>query len=1108
MPRYALSSNQQLVWTEQQLYPDLTTYCVAHLIVVETALDPARFERAFVALVASTDALRVVFGDDDGVPYQQFETDVRLEVQHLDFSDTADPVSSAREWGDRERRRPFPAGQPMFSIALIRLGPARSAWFYRQHHLLSDGATAQLLIRRLAALYDAAETGTPGAHAFGRLESFIAEQTAFEQTTEAGKARTHWDEVLSEPAERWPICRPVGSSEAGAIHTGARTPSRSSRIRLLSAEEIAAIDRTARELNPGVASLDAARVNTLTAIVAAAAWRVIGGAVLPIGVLFANRAAGRHDDVAGFLSTTGVLRVPIDGDSTIADLTERARHQFVEARRFSRVSAKNVGPGAFDLVVNYFRWRPELHMGGADAQHHILASGQEGSPAMAQFRADPSGRRIWMDLTFDGDVFDAASADAFAVLLDRMLQAGVDTSRVRIADLVLLGADERRQVEAAARGPKREQPPTVLDAIAHQVSRCPESTAVESGADSITYAELWGEARAVAAGLRATGCGDGEVAAVWMARSIDQIVALLGVWMAGAAYLPLDPGWPPARARELATRARVRVCISDATRPAIAPVQVGIAPLRDTWIGGDSETSRVPPDALAYVIYTSGSTGNPKGVEIAHGALANYVACVAERFELDGRDRVLQFSSLAFDTAAEEIFPVLTRGGTLVLREAVDSPLAFLDGCARQRITLLDLPTAYWHAIVEAAHATVAPIPRTLRLVVTGGEAMRRDRLAQWRAWTRGSLPLLNGYGPTEATIAATFADMTDAGDDRAAVIGRPVWNTETWVLDAAGQPLPPGLPGELCIAGAGLSRGYRGDPARTAERFVAFEGAAGGRVYRTGDRARWRADGELEFLGRADDQVKVRGVRVEPGEIERVLQAHPAVADAAVVAVGSGDAVRLVAHVVPSEAGAAPFEPAAPTPSVAQRRDAVTRGLVSHLRVSEAELLAWLAGALPPAMVPSAVTFTGALPRTPGGKVDRHRLRDDGAQVSATGRPPLGATEQWLARTWSELLGRDVADAEVSVFALGGHSLSVVRLAVRIESRFGLRLPIRVVFERPTIAALACEIDAAFARDAAVDSFGLLGELEQMSDADVLASLEDETDAPVGEGHGTADLR
>jgi amino acid adenylation domain-containing protein len=544
----------------------------------------------------------------------------------------------------------------------------------------------------------------------------------------------------------------------------------------------------------------------------------------------------------------------------------------------------------------------------------------------------------------------------------------------------------------------------------------------------LTYGELDARAAELAALLQARGVGPGDVVGVLLGRTPDSVAALLAVWRAGAAYLPLDPALPGERlAFMLGDSAAALVLTSADLAADVAgglPPGVPVAYASDAVAGSTPLPVPVTGDAAAYVIYTSGSTGTPKGVVVEHRNLAARVAWMAGEYGLGPDDTVVQFASLAFDTHAEEIYPALASGARLALLPdgAVTLP-DHLDG-----VTVLDLPTAYWHHLVDQIESIAWP--PGLRLVILGGEQVHEAAVTRWRERFGDRVRLVNTYGPTEATIIATLAELD--GSPGRPPIGRPIGDTHVYVIDPDGRLAPPGAAGELCIGGAGVARGYLGRPEPTTERFTDLHGE---RVYRTGDRVRWRPDGQLEFLGRLDDQVKVRGFRIEPAEIEARLLAHPEVGEAAVVAIGD----TLVGYVT----GSAGFT----------------------------ELAEFTGAALPPHMVPTSWVRLDRLPLTPGGKVDRAALPAPQAHREAYVAPCTDA-EELVAEVFGDVLGVEKAGVHDDFFALGGHSLLAVRIVSRLRGTTGLELPIRTLFTHPTVGGLARAVEDL-----------LIAELDEMSD-------------------------
>ena len=608
---------------------------------------------------------------------------------------------------------------------------------------------------------------------------------------------------------------------------------------------------------------------------------------------------------------------------------------------------------------------------------------------------------------------------------------------------------------SAAAEPSRAPLPEAGGACLHhlfeaQARRAPYLTAVSLAGETVTYGELDLRAGWLARRLRAAGVGPEVRVAVLMERGPDLAAALLAVLKAGGAYVPLDPAYPDERMRWILEDSGAAVVLTHAraahrlphTSALVLDLDApGFASAPEAARLADVPEDAAHPDALAYVIYTSGSTGRPKGVGVTHRSVVSHNRSSVALFGLTERDRVAQITSLGFDISVEEIFPTWAAGATVAFRpDGVPAyGSGFLAWLEREGVTVLNIPTAFWHAWVADLAASGERVPAAIRLVVVGGEKARPQALADWRKVAPG-VRWLNSYGPTEATVTTTVHEpAADETDGRDIPIGAPVAGARAYVLGADLLPVGLGEEGELFIAGAGVARGYLNRPSLTAERFVPdpFTGTPGARLYRTGDRVRWREDGELEFLGRLDEQVKVGGFRVEPAEVEQVLGEHPAVLEAAVVARDDGTGnQRLVGYAVP-RAGAG---------------------------LDEGALRRWLRERLPGYMVPSAVVLLDHMPLSAHGKVDRRALPAPAAlePLAPEYAPAPGSTAEELAEIWREVLGTARIGAGDDFWDLGGHSLLGMQVLSRVRQHFGVELPVRALFDAPTLAALAERIDAA----------------------------------------------
>jgi nonribosomal peptide synthetase MxcG len=586
----------------------------------------------------------------------------------------------------------------------------------------------------------------------------------------------------------------------------------------------------------------------------------------------------------------------------------------------------------------------------------------------------------------------------------------------------------------------------VVEQISERARQRPDAVALEYGSRRVSYGELLTGSRRLAARLAALGAGPDEPVAVLLPRGVEAVTAILGTLLSGAGYLPLDPEGPESRNAEILKDARPPLLLTN-SRYAERLDRSGTPRVvlldEESEAGPEEPPLRAPDDPaseehLAYVIYTSGSTGRPKGVMVERGALAHFVAGARRRYGLEPDDRVLQFAPLHFDASVEETFLTLCAGATLVLRtdEMLQSVARLLAACEECGVTVLDLPTAFWHEVVYSVSTGAAALPACMRTVVIGGEAALPERVARWRRAVGDSARLLNTYGPTEATVVATAATMnSEAAAGEEVPIGRPLPGVRAAVLDTGGRPVPRGEVGELYLAGGGLARGYLGRPDLDAGRFVTLDRVPGRpRAYRTGDLVRQREDGQLVFVGRADDEFKISGHRVDPAEVESALLRHPSVREAAVAGeVLEDGARRLAAHVVAATS---------PAPSPADLR--------RHLRFR-----------LPAAVVPAAFKFVDRLPRTTSGKIDRSTLRAAaGERLAGEVTAPAAGLERAVLIVWEEVLGTSGLSARDDFFELGGQSLQAIQASNRLGIELGCEVPVALLFRHPTAAELARALD------------------------------------------------
>ncbi len=1040
--RSNLTRNQLLIWVGQKLHPELPIYNTPRAIWYATAIDPAHFQRAFTQLVAACDAFRIVFDEVEGVPQQRVLSEMPAPVEYLDFSGRRDPDAAYRAWAVERCQVPFDLGRCLFDCVLIKLQERRFVWYFKQHHLVTDGTSFEATHRWLDVFYLQSLEGKPPVKlALPSFMDYVAAERAYRESPQFPQDQAYWDSKLADELEPFMFYgRPTGGT-TGVVRVS----------RTLGAERTARMKALAAQPPFAAKTGHAGLCNIFATLLVAYLHRLSGYRLIGIAMPYHNRRAAEFKETIGLLMEMLPLRLAIGETESFASLVEKVSAEVKAAIAHGRYAPGNsLHRHSYDVVFNYqpiclpdFLGTPvttELYHPGHGfisfaVQLHDL--GRTGS--------------LTVDFDFHERAFDAAQRERAISHFFSLLEALLDDPSQSLHHAPLLAPEEARALAAFHQTAITAFPDdaTIHQLFEKQARATPEQTAVVQENQSLTYGELNAHANALAHRLRGLGVGPETLVGVFAERSPEMIVAVLGVLKAGGAYVPLDPAYPRERLAFMLADANIPVLLAqERYRDQLPPTSARIVWL-DTADTGDPPATRENPPAkatpenLAYVIYTSGSTGTPKGVAVPHHALVNFTTAAAASYEIHSNDRVLQFASLSFDAAAEEIFPCLTRGGTLVLRNDVmlaSLPL-FLERCAAWGVTVLDLPTAFWHELTARLAEDQLRLPASLRLVIIGGEAALPERVAQWRQHVRPTVRLLNTYGPTEATVVTTVADLTApagvATGPADAPIGRPIANTQVCVLDAHRQQVPLGVIGELHIGGAGLARGYLNRPELTAENFIAhpFTRNPAARLYKTGDLARWRPDGQLEYCGRMDRQVKVRGFRVELGEVEAALSRHAAVREVAAAAREDtpGDK-RVVAYLVLHRS---------PAPPLNELRDFLKQCLPDHA-------------------IPSAFVFLDALPRTPAGKLDARALPAPGlaGQAEETFVSPRGALECQLAAIWEKVLGRTGLGARDNFFELGGHSLLAVRVFAELDRAFGRRLSLATLFQAPTIAQLAALLE------------------------------------------------
>ncbi|HEX3759107.1 MAG TPA: amino acid adenylation domain-containing protein [Kofleriaceae bacterium] len=1033
------SDAQQRLWFLEQLEPGSAVHNLAFAIRLTGTVDVGLLGQALGQIAERHEACRTVFPTVDGRPVPSL---LPATAHHLAVDDL-ELRGAVSQLGPQTRalaHAPFDiAREPLVRVKLWRLGDREHAMAVVAHHLVSDGWSMGVFLFELFTLYAALRDGRSarlpalpiqyGDYAHWqqrRGKPALTAQRAYWRTQLGGELP-----VLDLPTDR---VRPLVESTRGDV------------------QQVAIPRPLVDQLRARATETGTTLFMALVAGYAALLHRYSGDTDLLIGTPVANRSAPELEGLIGVFINTVVLRLDLTGEPSLGELVQRVRdvatgafaHQDLPFEQLVGELRPNREFGHAPLFQTMFVLRnspiPAVPIPGVTTRRYPIDSGA--SRFDLSLIVETEGDELFAWFEYKTDLFSPETMAQLARDYPRLLEVLVADPAQQVRDVALVPPEDLRQLAAWGTGPALAIPAVMVPAqIAGHAVTHRDAVAVVCGGESLTYGGLVSAARALAAELRAAGVGRGTAVPILIDRSVQTVVAIVGVLAAGGGYVPLDPASPANRIaavlRELA--APVIVVPGDIAPPADAPRV--LRPIVAADPGAGEPLPAPQPDDLAYVIYTSGSTGVPKGVAVTHRNLAASNAARSGYYGAGIRPRFLVLSSFAFDSSIAGLFWTLTQGGTVILpTESAHLDVPQLAALVHRHgaTHVLTLPSVY-ALLVDQPHAL-----GSLTCAIVAGEACPAELIHRHHAQLRG-VPLFNEYGPTEATVWATVHELgPDDGGGRVP-IGRPIAGARLYVLDAQLQPVPIGVIGELWIGGPGVARGYveRGDLAggdpvgRTAFHSDPWAGP-GARMYGTGDRVRFRRDGVLEFWGRRDHQVKIRGHRVELEDIEAALCSHPAVSDAAVAVHGASPSQVLAAHVVTDAA-----EPA--------------------------ELRAWLVGRVPSYMVPSLFAIVPALPRTSTGKLDRGALRPPAIAPAAVGHvAPSTALQRTVIEIWRQALGVERVGIDDNFFELGGQSFLVMQVHAELSKALARELPVVALFQHPTVRTLTSYLgDAATAEPA-----------------------------------------
>ncbi len=1091
-PKFApLSFAQERLWFLNQLYPDSVAYNISAAIRFTGQLDVPILGQCLKAIVRRHETLRTTFISKDGTPMQVIapSLDLAFPLVDLEHLPAAKREVEARKLAADEMLFPMDLTRgPLIRTTLLRLSDQEHVLLLTVNHIVSDGWSADVFVKELAALYEAFSSGAPSPLPDLPLQyaDFAVWQRQWLQGETLDKLLSYWKQklsgslsVLDLPSDR---PRPPVQTTRGKTYWFVLPHDLCETLKAFSYQE-------------GVTLF-----SVLLAAFKVLLFRYTGQTDILLGSPMASRNQGDLEKLIGFFANTIVLRTDLSGNPSFRQLLKQMHETSLEALEHQALPFKklveelqperNRSQSPLFQVLFALQTPPQLpqlpSLSLSVLEPEVKTAKFDLSLAMMEKEQQLKGV-----IEYNTDLFDTSRIIRMAGHFQTLLESIVADPEQPISEVAILSKDERQQVLVAWNNIQMDYPQDccIHELFEAQVAQTPDAIAVVFGEKCLTCGELNRRANQLAHYLLASGLRSEELVGICMERSMEMITGVLGILKAGGAYVPLDPTYPKERLSFMLADSHISVLLTTEAQLMNLPPHGGRAICLDTeWWDIESESGENPVDQttaqeLAYVIYTSGSTGQPKGVSIEHRSVVNMITSFTTSYTLRPSDRVLQQTSLCFDVSVGEIWPILCVGGSLVL----------LDRQVHQFEQVLSFLVDYQVTIIGAVPSVLSQLNERLdklphlRLILSGGEALSFsdiDRLISQATVT-------NGYGPTETTVCSSFYRLhrndfpAKSNEEKTTVpIGRPIINTQIYLVDRHLQPVPVGVPGELCIGGAGLARGYHDRPESSAESFIpnpftplpsppACGGSqrGGTRLYRTGDLARYRQDGNIEFLGRIDQQVKVRGFRIELEEIEKALVEHPAVQQAVIAArEDSPGQKRLVAYVVPS-----------------QEVPAINESLGRFLQER-----------LPSYMVPATFMTLEALPLMPNGKVDRQALpapdqtRPDVGQSFVAPRTPV---EKVLADIWKTVLGIEEVGIHDNFFELGGHSLLATQVVSHARHNLGIELPLWTIFQAPTVSELAeTMLEDPSERSKVEKTAELLIQIAQLSEEEVEAMLAGET--------------
>jgi len=1041
-----LSFGQQRFWFLDQLEPGQPVYHVCFGLRLAGRLDHAAAEDSVNEIVRRHEALRTRYESRNGSVVQVVDAPRRVPV----------PLAEIQHTGEKEiERHLMEEGNKPFNLCkgfpirakLFQVGAGQHVLLFTMHHIAADAWSIDLLLKEWSTLYDARVTGK---HA--ELPELPIQYLDFARWQQEGihdqalkEQLAYWEKRLGDKPAALDLptdyVRPTIPSHAGAT-----------RNRLLAPDLSVSLSKVAQQAG-------ASKFMVLLAAFKVLLHRYSGQSDIVVGSPMSRRTLHETENLIGLFLNVSVLRTDVSGDPTFRELLQQVRQTTLEAFANQSVPfekiveelqpARDLSRTPFFQVMFTLQdpATPPVTLGGG-ARAEAFELDLDVSPYELTLLMQEKDGGLEATLEYKTELFSAETIDRMLQHYQTLLEGIAENPDARVFELPLLTSGERRQllVEFNPRPVDFARDRCLHELFEAQAGRTPQAPAVKFGSQVVTYGELNERANQLACHLGSLGVVVETPVGICMERSPEMVVAVLAILKAGGAYVPVEPDEPTERLAFKLRDAGVAILVTHESvvkalpDEALANGPLVVAVDRDEVAisrhGSQDIASKAGPDNLAYIIYTSGSTGTPKGVMVEHRSLVNHSIGMARQFELSATDRVLQFAPLSFDVSAEEIFPTLLTGGTLMLRPAglAVAIQDFHPFLVNEGLSVLNLPTPYWSEWMSVMEEERLTLPESLRLMIVGSDTVTREHYARWQALAGGRVRWCNAYGTTEATITTTIYEPKRGETPDRVPIGRPAMNTQVYILDDHGQLAPIGVPGEIYVGGEEVARGYLNRPDATLANFLpdGFSRNAAAKLNRTGDFGRWRADGNIEFLGRRDNQVKIRGFRIETGEVEATLVQHQSVREAVVVPrLDARGEKCLVAYVVAREE----------SPQLVGK------------------LLEFLRERLPGYMVPTAVMILPELPRQSSGKIAIQALpvpHGERPDLEESFVAPSDSLEQKLVNVWRQVLAVEQVGIHDNFFNLGGHSLLAVRLFTEIERLTGWSLPVLTLFQSPTVKGLA----------------------------------------------------